>query len=296
MVSPQCPVQTLRAPAIRLNPASILPWTAGPDDRPLVTGPDMKIATWNVNSIRQREAHVQRWLAANQPDVLLLQEIKCEAAAFPALTFQALGYRSEAVGQKAYNGVAVLARVPFTVTHRALPGLPEDDAQARYIEIVTDGVTIAGIYLPNGNSRGEDGFAYKLAWMDRLAERAQALLDADTPLVITGDFNVAPTDADYAPGALSPTDALVRPESRARFRRLLWLGLTDAVRAIHPHGAAYTFWDYQAGAWQRDLGLRIDHALLSPTLAERLVAAAPDKAERDRAQPSDHVPVVVELH
>jgi len=231
MVSPQCPVQTLRAPAIRLNPASILPWTAGPDDRPLVTGPDMKIATWNVNSIRQREAHVQRWLAANQPDVLLLQEIKCEAAAFPALTFQALGYRSEAVGQKAYNGVAVLARVPFTVTHRALPGLPEDDAQARYIEIVTDGVTIAGIYLPNGNSRGEDGFAYKLAWMDRLAERAQALLDADTPLVITGDFNVAPTDADYAPGALSPTDALVRPESRARFRR----GARDpsARRGLH---------------------------------------------------------------
>ena len=132
----------------------------------------MKIATWNVNSIRQREAHVQRWLESCQPDLLFLQEIKCEAAAFPALTFHGLGYKAEAVGQKAYNGVAVLARIPFTVTHRALPGLPEDDAQARYIEIEADGITMLGIYLPNGNSRGEDGFAYKLAWMDRLADRA----------------------------------------------------------------------------------------------------------------------------
>ncbi len=256
----------------------------------------MKIATWNVNSIRQREQHVLRWLQACQPDLLVLQEIKCEATAFPALTFQAAGYQAEAVGQKAYNGVAILSRIPFMVTHRSLPGLPDGDAQARYLEVEADGITIAGLYLPNGNSRGEDGFAYKLAWMDRLAERATALLDADTPTVITGDFNVCPTDDDFAPGALSATDALVRPESRARFRRLLWLGLTDAVRAIHPHGAVYTFWDYQAGAWQRDLGLRIDHALLSPTLAERLVAAAPDREERAQPQPSDHVPVVIELH
>ena len=255
----------------------------------------MKLATWNVNSIRQREAHVHRWLQSCAPDILILQEIKCETSAFPALTFQALGYQSEAVGQKAYNGVAVLGRIPFTVTHRALPGLLADDAQARYVEVVADGITIAGIYLPNGNSRGEDGFAYKLAWMDRLADRAEALLESDTPMVITGDFNVAQTDDDYAPGALSPTDALVRPETRARFRRLLWMGLTDSVRAVHPHGAVYTFWDYQAGAWQRDMGLRIDHALLSPTLAERLVAAAPDREERAQPQPSDHVPVVVEL-
>jgi len=255
----------------------------------------MKIATWNVNSIRQREKHVASWLERCQPDVLLLQEIKCEAAGFPALTYRALGYHAEAVGQKAYNGVAALARVPFTVHHYALPGLPADDAQARYIEIETDGITIAGIYLPNGNSGGEAGFAYKLAWLDRLAERAEALLEADTPFVIAGDFNVCPADEDLAPGALSPKDALVRPETRARFRRLLWDGLTDAVRAVHPHGAVYTFWDYQAGAWQRDSGLRIDHALLSPTLAERLVAAAPDREERGRPQPSDHVPVVVEL-
>jgi exodeoxyribonuclease-3 len=176
-----------------------------------------------------------------------------------------------------------------------LPGLPEGDAQARYIEIEAEGLVIAGIYLPNGNSGGEAGFAYKLNWMDRLAERAEALLAADTPLVIAGDYNVCPTDEDYAPGALSPGDALLRPETRARFRRLIWSGLTDAVRAVHPHGAQYTFWDYQAGAWQRDLGLRIDHALLSPTVAERLVAAAPDREERAQPQPSDHVPMVIEL-
>jgi exodeoxyribonuclease-3 len=176
-----------------------------------------------------------------------------------------------------------------------LPGLPEDDAQARYIEIETADMTLIGIYLPNGNSRGDEGFAYKLAWMDRLAERAQTLLDADRPFVIAGDFNVAPTDEDYAPGALSPTDALVRPESRARYRRMIWMGLTDAIRAVHPTGPVYTFWDYQAGAWQRDSGLRIDHVLLSPTLAERLVSAESDREERAQTQPSDHVPVIVEL-
>ena len=255
----------------------------------------MNIATWNVNSIRQRETHVADWLRRREPDILVLQEIKCEAAQFPAATFEALGYKAEIVGQRAYNGVAVLARVPFETVHRALPGLPDDDSQARYIEIESQGIAVIGIYLPNGNSRGEEGFAYKLAWMDRLAERAEALLAADTPLIILGDFNVAPKDEDYAKGALSPDDALVRPETRARFRRLLWLGLTDAIRALHPRGPVYTFWDYQAAAWQRDSGLRIDHALLSPTLAERLVSAAPDREERGLPQPSDLVPVVVEI-
>jgi exodeoxyribonuclease III len=255
----------------------------------------MKIATWNVNSIRQRETHVGRWLETNQPDVLLLQEIKCETAAFPTLSFQGLGYTAEPVGQKSYNGVAALARVPFTVRERALPGLPDGDAQARYVELEAEGLVIVGIYLPNGNSGGEAGFAYKLAWMDRLAERTEVLLSADTPLVIAGDYNVCPTDEDLAPGALSPTDALLHPETRARFRRLIWSGMTDAIRAVHPHGAQYTFWDYQAGAWQRDVGLRIDHALLSPTVAERLVAAAPDREERAKTQPSDHVPVMIEL-
>ncbi len=254
----------------------------------------MKLATWNVNSIRQREPHVRRWLERVQPDLLFLQEIKCEAAQFPP-GFAELGYRAEVVGQKAYNGVAVLSRGPVAVVARALPGLPDADAQARYIEITCDGLTLIGIYLPNGNSGGEAGYAYKLAWMDRLRERAGALLDADVPFAILGDFNVCPTDADLAPGALPPNDALIRPQTRAKFRALAWLGLTDAVRALHPTGPLWTFWDYQAGAWPRDMGLRIDHALLSPAVAERLVAAVPDRRERGEDQPSDHVPVLVEV-
>jgi exodeoxyribonuclease-3 len=255
----------------------------------------VRLATWNVNSIRQRAGHVRRWLERMAPDLLVLQEIKCTEAAFPAAEFAALGYHAAVVGQTAYNGVAVLSRLPFEVTHRALPGLPAEDAQARYIEVVAAGITVAGIYLPNGNSGGEAGYAYKLAWMDRLRERAAALADTDTPFVIAGDFNVCPTDEDFAPGALGAADALVRPASRARLRALLWLGLTDAVRALVPSGPVYTFWDYQAGAWPRDLGLRIDHALLSPTLAERLTAAHPDRRERDAEQPSDHVPLIVDL-
>ena len=259
-----------------------------------LTDPALRIATWNVNSIRQRATHVADYLARVQPDLLLLQELKCEETAFPA-GFAELGYQAAVVGQKAYNGVAALGRVKFEVVHRALPGKPEDDAQARYIEVATGDLTVIGIYLPNGNSGGETGYAYKLAWMDALHARVAALLDQDRDLVVTGDFNVAPEDVDYAKGALLPTDALVRPETRARYRSLLWLGLTDAIRAITPTGPVYTFWDYQAGARQRNSGLRIDHALLSPRVAERLISCAPDSAERDRVQPSDHVPVLLEI-
>jgi len=255
----------------------------------------VKLATWNVNSIRQRETHVRAWLERVQPDILFLQEIKCEAPAFPALTFESLGYRAEIVGQKAYNGVAALGRIPFTTTHRALPGLHEDDPKARYIEIEAADITLIGIYLPNGNSGGDAGYAAKLAWMDALNARAKTLLDQDRPFAILGDYNVCPTDADYSPAALGVDDALVRPATRARFRTLAWLGLTDAIRALHPNDKMWTFWDYQAGAWQRDSGLRIDHAMLSPTLAERLLSATPDRDERGRDQPSDHVPVVIEL-
>jgi exodeoxyribonuclease-3 len=255
----------------------------------------VKIATWNVNSIRQREGHVRRWLERVSPDLLILQEIKCETAQFPAGGFSALGYHADIIGQKAYNGVAALAREKIDVTHRALPGLGPEDSQARYIELLTGGITVIGIYLPNGNSGGPAGFAYKLAWMDALNARVKTLLEGDTDLVVTGDFNVCPTDADFAPGSLSPGDALIRPEARGKFRALLWLGLTDAVRALHPTGPVYTFWDYQAGAWPRDMGLRIDHALLSPRIAERLVSAVPDRRERGEEQPSDHVPVTIEI-
>jgi exodeoxyribonuclease-3 len=255
----------------------------------------VKIATWNVNSIRSREAHVVRWLREHQPEVLVLQEIKCEAAGFPALAFEALGYRAEVVGQKSYNGVAALSRVPFGMTHRCLPGEPEGEAQARYVEIEVEGLAIGGIYLPNGNSGGAAGYQYKLDFMDRLNARAAALLEDDTPCVLLGDYNVCPEDIDFAPGTLGENDALVRPETRQRFRALMWQGFTDAVRALQPTGAAYTFWDYQAGAWQKNRGLRIDHAMLSPTVAERLVGVKRCKDERGQTQPSDHVPVVIEL-
>lgn len=252
----------------------------------------MRIATWNVNSVRSRQTHVANWLERNKPDLLLLQEIKCEAHQFPD-AFP--GYEAHIVGQKSYNGVAILSRIPIAVAHRALPGLPEDDAQARYIEVEAEGISVANLYLPNGNSGGEAGYAYKLRWMALLAERARVLLEQERPCVFAGDYNVAPTDEDYFPGSLPPTDALVRPETRAAFRTMVWQGMTDAVRAITPRGRVYTFWDYQAGAWRRDAGLRIDHALLSPELAERLTGAKPDRDERGQEQPSDHVPVVIDL-
>lgn len=252
----------------------------------------MKLATWNVNSIRQRQTHVAAWLDREAPDLLLLQEIKCEADQFPALAFP--GYRAEVVGQKSYNGVAVLGRIPFEVRARALPGLPEP-TQARWIEVEAAGTLVGNGYFPNGNSGGAEGYDAKITWMEALRRHAAALLDDGRDLAILGDYNVCPTDEDYAPGALAQGDALVRAESRAAFRALLWLGLTDAVRALHPREKIYTFWDYQAAAFERDAGLRIDHALLSARLAERLTEARPDREERARAQPSDHVPLVVTL-
>ena len=210
------------------------------------------------------------------------------------MEFEALGYRTHAVGQQGgRNGVAVIARIPFEVVAEALPGDAED-TQARYIEVRAGGINAAGIYLPNGNSGGEAGFAYKLSWMDRLRAVAVERLDSFTPFAILGDFNVCPTDADLAPGALPPTDALVRPESRARLRALLHLGLTDALRALHPAETLYTYWDYGA-AFEINRGLRIDHVLLSPDLAERLQACTVDTMPRSEAQPSDHTPVIATL-
>ena len=254
----------------------------------------MRIATWNVNGIRAREKNVCRWLERERPDFLLMQEIKCEAPAFPPC-FAEMGYHAAIVGQKGFNGVATLSREPVEITARALPTTPEDDTHARYVEVQTQGLRIGNLYLPNGNSRGDDGYAYKLAWMDRLAAHAIALLEQDTPLILAGDYNVCPEDIDYAQGVLGSDDALVRPATRERYWAMIWSGLTDALRAVTPHGPVYTFWDYQAGCWQRDRGLRIDHALLSPTVAERLVSVQPQKAERGEDTPSDHVPVMVEL-
>jgi len=254
----------------------------------------MKLATFNVNSIRQRVGHVARFLERQRPDLLFLQETRCTAEQVPTAPFEALGYRTHAVGQPGgRNGVAVLARVPCEVVAEALSGDAED-RQARYIEVRAGGIQAAGVYVPNGNSGGDEGFAYKLAWLDRLRAVAQDRLDAFIPFAILGDFNVCPTEADLAAGALPPTDALVRPESRARFRALLHLGLTDALRALHPAEAIYTYWDY-GFAFEANRGLRIDHVLLSPELAERLAACEVDTISRSEAQPSDHAPVIATL-
>ncbi|MBM3549932.1 MAG: exodeoxyribonuclease III [Alphaproteobacteria bacterium] len=254
----------------------------------------MKIATWNVNSVKARSAHLTRWLGAFKPDIVMLQEIKCQTEDFPVLDIKALGYNAVAVGQKAYNGVALLSTKPIDVVLTRLPG-DEGDVQARYIEADIDGVRVASIYLPNGNPSGTEKFTYKLGWMDRLAARAAELLATEKPVVLAGDYNICPTDIDcYSPEAFVD-DALCRPESRGRFRALVNSGYTDALRALHPTEHLYTYWDYQAGAWQRDLGLRIDHLLLSPQAADRLVDAGVDKKPRGEEKASDHTPAWVEL-
>jgi exodeoxyribonuclease-3 len=254
-----------------------------------------KITTWNVNSVRTREAHVADFLQREQPDLLLLQEIKCEEHQFPTLAFANLGYQSAIVGQKSYNGVAILHRRPVEITLRKLPGMTEADAHSRYIEVKTESLTVGNLYLPNGNSGGEAGYAYKLEWMRRLKAHAQSLIDSDHDFILAGDYNVCPTDEDFAPRALPANDALIRPETRNAFNALIWTGLTDAARALHPTETLYTFWDYQAGAWDRNTGLRIDHHLLSPRPAEHLKSITIHKQERAKTQPSDHVPVTVEL-
>ncbi|GAA0579840.1 exodeoxyribonuclease III [Craurococcus roseus] len=252
----------------------------------------MRLATFNVNSIRRRVGHLRRFLDRHGPDLVFLQETKCRAEEFPALEFAGTGYRVHAVGQQGgRNGVAVLGRVPFEVLSEALPG-DEADGQARFVEVSADGggLRLAGIYLPNGNSGGEEGFGYKLRWMERLRDWARERLDRFEPCAVLGDFNVCPTDADFPPGGMPPTDALVRPESRSRYRAILHLGMTDVLRALHPEDAPYTYWDY-GPAFESNRGLRIDHILLGPALAERLAGAGVDTAARAEDQPSDHAPV-----
>jgi exodeoxyribonuclease III len=255
----------------------------------------VRLATFNVNSVRRRIAHLRRFLDRHAPDLLFLQETRCRAEEFPALELAGTGYRVHAVGQHGgRNGVAVVGRVPFEVVAEALPG-EEGDTHARFIEVAAEGgLRAAGIYLPNGNSGGEEGFAYKLRWLERLRDWTRERLDRFEPCAVLGDFNVCPTDADLAPRTLPPTDALVRPESRSRFRALLHLGMTDALRALHPEDAPYTYWDY-GPAFEANRGLRIDHVLLSPELAERLTAAGVDTAARAEEQPSDHAPVWCDL-
>ncbi len=239
--------------------------------------------------------NVMEWLKDVAPDVVLLQEIKCETDSFPALEFEALGYKAAAHGQKSYNGVAILSRHPIIDIARDLPH-PAGDVQARYIEATIQGVRVASIYLPNGNPVDSEKFPYKLAWFQRLHNHAAELLKREIPVVLAGDYNVIPEAMDVYDPAAWEGDALYRPESRAAWRRLVQQGYTDAFRALHPDQThAFTFWDYQAAAWPRDAGIRIDHFLLSPEAADRLNDCTIDRAPRGREKASDHTPVVLEL-
>jgi exodeoxyribonuclease-3 len=257
----------------------------------------MRIATWNINSINARLETALRWFEEAAPDVVCLQEIKCIDEKFPAEAFERLGYNVAVHGQKTYNGVAILSKSPLEDVMRGLPG-DESDEQARYLEAVVSGpvpVRVASIYLPNGNPVSTEKFPYKLAWMERLKARAIELLAYEEPLALVGDYNVIPEPRDAANPQAWTSDALFQPQSREAFRALKWLGLTEAYMAVDGAAEAYTFWDYHAGAWQRNNGIRIDHALLSPQAADRLKGCVIDRHVRGWDKPSDHVPLIIEL-
>jgi exodeoxyribonuclease III len=258
----------------------------------------MKIATFNVNSIKARVDTVLTWFKQAQPDVACLQEIKCETNAFPAFELEALGYNCAVIGQKSYNGVALISKHKIEDIQLGLPGDDADD-HARYIEgtiVMKEGaVRVASIYAPNGNPPDTDKYPYKLKWMDRLIARASKLLEQEEPLVLAGDYNIIPTADDVYDASVWAGDALFKLETRRKLRQLTNLGFTDAFRAVNANPFQYTFWDYQAGAWQKDRGLRIDHLMLSPQAADRLKTCAIDKHTRAWDKPSDHVPIWCEL-
>ncbi len=258
----------------------------------------MRIATWNVNSIKQRIDNAVAWLKERQPDVVCLQETKCVDEAFPREAFEGLGYNVAVHGQKTFNGVAILSKLRFDEVTPRLPGDDEDD-HARFLEVAVSAgaraVRIASIYLPNGNPPLTDKYSYKLRWMDRFLHYAQERMRDEVPLVLAGDYNVIPAAADVHNPAAWAGDALFLPQTRAKFQALMNLGLTDAVRASSDAAGLYTFWDYQAGSWQKNWGIRIDHLLLSPQAADRLCACGIDKYVRGWEKPSDHVPVWAEL-
>ncbi len=255
----------------------------------------MRIATFNINDVNKRLANLIDWLAVAQPDVVCLQELKAEDRAFPIAAIEAVGYGAVWRGQRTWNGVAILARgATPVITRRALPGDPADD-QARYIEAAVNGILIASIYLPNGNPQPGPKFAYKLAWFERLIAHAAQLLAAGVPVVLAGDYNVVPTEADIWPGHHEQDNALLQPESRAAYRRLLDQGWADALRTLQPEGPLWTFWGYLRHRWPNDKGMRLDHLLLSSDLAGRLVAAGVSRATRGEEGASDHAPTWIEL-
>jgi len=255
----------------------------------------MRIATFNINGIKARLPRLVEWLEETRPDVACLQEIKTQDEGFPIGDIEAAGYGAIWHGQKGFNGVAILARgeTPAEVT-RGLDGEPEDD-HSRYIEADVRGVRIASIYLPNGNPVPGPKFDYKIRWMARLRARAARIMAEEVPAVLAGDYNVIPFDRDVWKPAAMAADALMQPESRAAYKAMLFDGWTDALAARHPQGGVWTYWDYQAGAWARDAGFRIDHLLLSPLAADRLVDAQVDRDYRGREKASDHAPAWVRL-
>ena len=254
----------------------------------------MKIATWNVNSVKARLPRVIEYLRDEAPDVVLLQETKVVDEAFPSLEIEDLGYNVAAHGQKTYNGVAILSKQPIEDVVRGLEG-DDSDEQARYIEATVGTVRVASIYLPNGNPIDTEKFTYKLSWMARLRARMQAILELEETCVFGGDYNVCPTDADVYDAPAFAGDALCRPESRNLFRSMVFLGLTDALRVFHPEPGVYSYWDYQRGDWPKDHGLRIDHLMLTPKAADLLTAADVDRRPRGKPKASDHTPVWCEL-
>jgi exodeoxyribonuclease-3 len=255
----------------------------------------VKVATFNINNVRRRLPNLLDWLAESRPDVVCLQELKTEDKALPVDALAQAGYRGVWKGERSWNGVAILARdAEPVVTRMDLPGDPAD-LQSRYVEAAVKGILVGCLYLPNGNPQPGPRFAYKLAWFERLIAHAADLMAADVPVVLAGDFNVVPTDADIYPSKSWDQDALLQPESRDAFRRLLAQGWTDALRAVHPDAQIYTFWDYMRNRWPRDAGLRIDHLLLSPALAPRLRDAGVDRDVRGLANASDHAPVWIDL-
>lgn len=255
----------------------------------------MKIVSYNVNGIKARLERLVEYLAEQQPDIVCLQELKSSDETVPVDAIEKAGYGALYHGQKGFNGVAVLARGQQPVERqRGLAGEPEDE-HSRYLEAEVGDLIVASIYLPNGNPQPGPKFDYKLRWMDRLAARARVLLDVERPVVLAGDYNVIPNDDDVYSVPAMVSDALMQPESRARYRSLLAQGWTDSLRTRYPRGGIWTFWDYQAGAWQRDNGFRIDHLLLSPQAADRFVDAGVDKEYRGRERASDHAPTWVRL-
>ena len=255
----------------------------------------MRIATFNVNGIKSRLPRLLEWLAETAPDAVCLQELKTTDETFPEAAIREAGYGALWSGQKSFNGVAILARGRDPVERRrGLPGDP-DDVHSRYLEASVDGVVVASIYLPNGNPQPGPKFDYKLAWFERLLAHARSLADSGHPVVLAGDYNVVPTDADIYATRSWAKNALLQPAPRAAYRRLLAQGWTDAIRALHGDERIYTFWDYLRNAWPRDAGLRIDHLLLSTSLAERLEDAGVDREVRGRDNASDHAPVWIRL-